>query len=321
MLREYILIMSCCRKDRVMKSAKRVMTLLIMVVFAFSAMSGFAGAASKKYSMPTGFKTYCRDQNTGDETRGYSTGKWVNDRIVKIKYNKKCDPIRWKGDLSRDENYKISNSYKNGKFKKKVVTYVSNDSTSKTTYFYNKKGHLYKVKYSDGSQSETDKIQTNKKGWVTKCFDGGYYEDAGKISIKYYKNGSPKKMKNQMGEVKFNKNGLIKSSFNKWDFEAEIEGVTYEAVQFLKYSYKYDKKGRVKTVIVKEKIRFLDYNDAGDYKDSPWHKYKKIVFSYSKSKKTDHQRKWAAMIASGIGIPSPYDAASLPYLPWEMQSY
>ena len=124
-----------------------------------------------------------------------------------------------------------------------------------------------------------------------------------------------------MGEVKFSKKGLMKSAVNKWDFEAELYGETYAATQFLKYEYKYDKKGRVKTVIVKEKIRFLDINEAGDYKDSPWHSYRKIVFSYSKSRKTSHQRKWAAMIASGDEIPAPYNAASLPYVPMELQSY
>ena len=293
-----------------MKRTKRIATLILMTTFVISSFSVSASAASKKYSLPTGIKVYEHSEKSGDAKRGYPTGDWVRCGAIKIKYNKKGDPVRYSGESGyRKGDLKITYQYRDGKYRKKVIN--NRIDHYKITFSYNKKGHLIKTKnlYTDGAV----KVRTNKKGWVQYYYDDWMIEDSGPIHFQYYKNGSPKKMKHPTGVVKFNKNGLMKSYVSTWDFEAELSGTTYAATQFLKYSYKYDKKGRVKSLIVKEKIRFHDYGPNSEYKDSKWHTMKKALFSYSKKHKTSHQRKWAVMIASSVGLPSPYDIASLPY--------
>lgn len=248
-----------------MNKTRRIVTLIIMTAFVISTFSISASAASKKYALPTSAKVYRYDDGTG---------KWDHYRTVKIKYNKKGDPIRY-GES------KISYKYRGNKRKKVTINTPAPDYGGKIILYYNKKGRLYKT-------SEDGTISTNKKGWVTKERYG-----EGKMSFKYYGNGSPKKISSNDGYMKFNKKGLPTSS--KMEYQ---EDTIYSS-----FSYKYDKKGRIKQLV---------YRTYGD-------KFK-VKYSYSKKIKTKHQRKWAVIITNALGgagsiAPAlyPYYMASLPY--------
>lgn len=248
----------------IMKNGKRVLTILLLTAFALMSMSAAASAASKKYALPSSAKVYV-----------YSNGK-VDDTIkLIIKYNKKGDPVRY-GDS------KISYKYK-GKKRQKVTIYTPDEDYGGKIVLSYKNGKLYKT-------SEDGKISLNKKGWVKRSRYG-----KSKITVKYYKNGSPKLIKCDGEVVKFNKKGL------------PVRSKTVYSSSWIrhKYFYSYDKKGRVKTIAIKEKVD-----------DDPWAKEAKVKFSYAKKRTTTNQRKWAVIIsnaAGGVYNLGPYYFASLPY--------
>lgn len=252
-----------------MRSSARLMGILILVAFVVVSLPVTVSAASKKYALPTSAKIY-EDYD--------HTGSWTYANTMKIKYNKKGDPVRYGSNT-------ISYKYKGKKRKKMVVnTPDDEDYGGKIVIYYNKNGHVYKT-------SQDGKVSVNKKGWINRERYGAKH----KMSFKYYKNGSPKLIKVSGEYTKFNKKGL--PTLTKLPYSGEVI--------YSKFLYSYDKKGRVKTLILKKK-----------YEGESWKKELKVVFSYSKKRNTSHQRKWAVIIsntAGGAFSLGPYYFASLPY--------
>lgn len=208
---------------------------------------------------------------------------WKKVGTSSIKYNKKGYAVKMKcreygTPYTHTIKYKY---YSNKKLKQKIIKNGYLGETIK--YKYNKKGKLISL-YGE-------KVSVNKRGFLKKTLS---YSGKHKIKYKYYK-GFPKKITAGKDYSVLNKKGLVTKA--KFQMYGETSIVTFK--------YKYGKGGRVKSVVITDRTGNETY------------KYK-IVYSYSKAKRTKSKKKWSVMIGSDMQTSlGPYYQAVQAFSPYD----
>ena len=271
------------------KRASLVVVLLSLIVFATSVVP--ASAASKKYYLPVTATTYVMP----DYSDKNCSGEWVLYEKESYRYDSKGHVTSYKitgytveGANKGKKDYSFSESskwtYKKGKISK-CVTSTSGTKT-KEVRIYDKHGHLIKYKDKYNPKMTSARISYNKKGWIRRSNDN--FND---MKFTYHRNGMPKTinlthlkspdmedLSNEKYNMTFNKKGLITST----RYQA-YGGYGGGFDSYTKYTYEYDKKGRVSVVY------------AADKKDGKYRTFRKTVYTYGKSKTSDKRAYFGTM--------------------------
>lgn len=249
---------------------KRSISLLIAVTVLFSAvmLSGVetASAASKKtYYLPVKVTRYDKQDNS-----------WKMQHYEKYTYNSKGDVTKYQTDIGWFAGVsEVKWTYRKGKPVKAVVTSKKRPDYT-TRLKFDSKGRvsqLMTVLPLNGKKTTCGmKYSYNKKGYAYKISLINFNTSKRSNSFAYHKNGMAKRI-TQDGKYSyyFNNKGLV----------TESSGYTYK--------YAYDKKGRVKSVV-------LYTNENGKDVES-----RKLVFSYGKAK-TNDRMKYVSMMSKMTGV-------------------
>lgn len=254
-------------KEKPKQTKKKRLRIASLAVCMTMVMGTFAAAPAMAKTELTLVKS---------QTHYYKDGKKWKKSVEKTsyKYNKRKDPIKMKGVSFMGQPFttKLKWTYKKGKRAKmvEVPIYKSSKKSKMKAHYgdreeftYKKNRRVHLNSYQEGKLNYSEKYLYNKKGYI-------------KGKYKYHKNGLPKKISNiTLAIVKdhidgtyadkddatyyCNKKGLITKIYNGRAAKQAIK-------------YKYDKKGRVKELI-------LIY----DAKDPNFIKYK-IKYKYTNIK-------------------------------------
>ncbi len=260
----------------------RILSLLLVLalsaVIVIPATESVNAASGKSYYLPQKATSYIWTDD------GWSKGYYYN-----FTYNSKGDIIKFKTDVGFTGTTTIKWTYrKNGKPQKAVVR-NRNYSDYTTTIKYNKSGKalsLSTFRAGDGEFRDvtwTKKYAYNKKGYVYRI-KSDIESLRARYTIKYHSNGLPSTIKRGKVTAKYNKKGLLTE-------------VIYSNAKEL-YTYTYDSKGRIKSVI----SYFI--NKEGEKNEET-----KTVYTYGKAK-TSNKKKYIALIGTTMWDESPIAAAT-----------
>lgn len=244
-----------------MRSIKKHMALIMALFMVCAAFAPFAAQpvdAATKYDLPSKVTNY-----------KYKKGKWVKVSSSKLTYTKKgfLKTVKHSDGTKMSLKYSF---YKNGKLKRITCP-------GKESFRFNKKG--FTTRYCLSSGWTFAKYRNNGTDMT------GYWDSDEARWFKYsylkYPNGKIHEMHIRFTNYEepdiittFDENGLLLEE--------------YEYGYKTTYKYKFDKKGRVKSVAV-------SYDDG---KPSYTWKY---VFSYSKAKKTKVRSRYTSLINTHAG--------------------
>ena len=249
------------------------MAMVMAVLFTTFAVTDVQ-AASKKYELPATRTCYY-----------YYDGSWYKEMTIKYKYNKY-------GQTTKANNSKIVWKNKNKKpvkatfgKKKNYVYHVKN---------FSKKGRIVSASYckynsagkTESGFSDNVKYKYNKKGWISKATE----KKTGTVmnyKYSFHKGGIPKKIKATVNGKNENWNNTY--SVSKKGLITNITSIYNESfyndsyVDKYRFSYSYDKKGRVKTIIIERML------------NGKWEKAYKTTYTYKKYKTTNKKAYFTAI--------------------------